>query len=83
MLDITNNRIERLSGLKHLENLEELWASNNELSSFEEVEEELGDKKKLSTVYFEGNRLQLENRVTYRNKIRLALPQIQQIDASE
>ncbi|RPB25265.1 protein phosphatases PP1 regulatory subunit sds22 [Terfezia boudieri ATCC MYA-4762] len=82
VLDVTSNRITNLSGLKHLENLEELWASNNELSSFEEVEKELGDKNKLSTVYFEGNPLQLDNGATYRNKIRLALPQIQQIDAT-
>ncbi|KAF8415114.1 hypothetical protein EV426DRAFT_705865 [Tirmania nivea] len=83
VLDVTSNRITKLSGLKHLENLEELWASNNKLSSFEEVAEELGDKKKLSTVYFEGNPLQVYYGATYRNKVRLALPQIQQIDASE
>ena len=47
------------------------------------MEGELRDKKKLSTVYFEGNPLQLDNGATYRNKVRLALPQIQQIDASE
>ena len=62
--------------------LEEVWASSNQISSFEEVEKELGDKKELSTVYFEGNPLQRKNEALYRNKVRLALPQIQQIDAS-
>ena len=50
--------------------------------SFEEVERELADKNELNTVYFEMNPLQLKNPALYRNKIRLALPQIQQIDAS-
>ena len=72
-----------LTNLQHLNSLEELWASNNQLSSFIEVEEELADKQELTTVYFEGNPLQLQNPVLYRNKIRLALPQVKQIDASE
>jgi hypothetical protein len=63
--------------------MEELWASNNQLASFEEVEKQLADKKALNTVYFEGNPLQTKNAVLYRNKVRLALPQVQQIDASE
>ncbi len=81
VLDISNNRISNLANLSHLQNLEELWASSNQLSSFDEVEKELGDKKQLKTVYFEGNPLQTNNAVMYRNKVRLALPQIRQIDA--
>jgi protein phosphatase 1 regulatory subunit 7 len=53
------------------------------LSSFEEVERELRDKEKLETVYFEANPLQLTSPALYRNKVRLALPQIKQIDASK
>lgn len=83
VLDISNNQVAHLSNLQHLENLEEVWASYNLISSFEEVEKELADKKALNTVYFEGNPLQLNNVAVYRNKIRLALPQIQQIDASK
>ncbi|MCJ1339288.1 hypothetical protein MMC09_004577 [Bachmanniomyces sp. S44760] len=83
VLDISNNQITNLTGLGHATQLEELWASSNQLASFEEVERELKDKKVLSTVYFEGNPLQLRNPVMYRNKVRLALPQVQQIDASE
>ena len=82
VLDITNNRITHLTNLKNQKLLKELWASSNKIESFEEVERELADKKKLKTVYFEGNPLQKNNPVLYRNKIRLALPQIQQIDAS-
>ena len=81
-LEISNNQIRHLTNLKHLPNLEELWASSNLLLSFDEIERELGDKEKLTTVYFEANPLQFENPALYRNKVRLALPQIQQIDAS-
>ena len=83
VLDVSNNAITNLNNVKHLSNLEELWASNNKLSSFNEVERELRDKESLQTVYFEGNPLQTNSRVTYVNKVRLALPQVQQIDASK
>lgn len=83
VLDISNNQITNLTDLSHLSHLEEVWASSNQFSSFEEVERQLADKKELNTVYFEGNPLQTKNPVMYRNKVRLALPQVQQIDASK
>ena len=82
VLDISNNQITHLTNLKHLGHLEELWASSNLIQSFDEVEKELADKKELKTVYFEMNPLQLKNPALYRNKVKLALPLIQQIDAS-
>ena len=82
VLDISNNQITQLANLENQKHLEELWASCNLIISFEEVERELADKKELNTVYFEMNPLQLKSPALYRNKIRLALPQIQQIDAS-
>ncbi|KAI9837050.1 MAG: hypothetical protein M1819_000699 [Sarea resinae] len=82
VIDISNNRISHLEGVGHLKKLEELWASNNLLASIEEVEKELKDKEELDTVYFEGNPLQTNAPVMYRNKIRLALPQVKQIDAT-
>lgn len=82
VLDISNNPITHLTNLENQKHLEELWASSNLITSFEEVERELADKEELNTVYFEMNPLQLKNPALYRNKIRLALPQIQQIDAS-
>lgn len=62
--------------------LEELWASSCKLESFQEIGQVLGDKHELNTVYFEGNPLETRQRVLYRNKVRLALPQVKQIDAS-
>lgn len=82
ILDFSNNQVTNLEHLSTLKNLEELWGSNNKLASFEEVERELKDKEKLETVYFEGNPLQLNGPAVYRNKVRLALPQVTQIDAS-
>ncbi|TAQ86392.1 hypothetical protein B7494_g5294 [Chlorociboria aeruginascens] len=82
VLDISNNQIASLEGLKSLTLLEEVWASYNQIADFTNVEKELGDKKHLNTVYFEGNPLQLRNPTLYRNKVRLALPQVMQIDAT-
>lgn len=50
--------------------------------TFTDLEVQLKDKSHLETVYLEGNPMQKDNRATYRNKIRLALPQIKQIDAT-
>lgn len=83
VLDVSGNKLTSLKGLARLEELEELWASSNGLADFADVERELSGKKKLSTVYFEGNPLQLRGPALYRNKVKLALPQIQQIDASK
>ncbi|KAL5339104.1 hypothetical protein BJX70DRAFT_388180 [Aspergillus crustosus] len=83
VLDFSNNQVSKLEHLSHLTELEELWASNNQLSNFNEIERELKNKEKLQTVYFEGNPLQTNGPVVYRNKVRLAIPQIMQIDASK
>ena len=83
VLDISNNQVAILKGVGHLMELEELWASYNQIADFVDVEKELKDKTKLNTVYFEGSPLQLRNPTLYRNKVRLALPQVMQIDASK
>ncbi|KAI9171850.1 Protein phosphatase 1 regulatory subunit-like protein [Paramyrothecium foliicola] len=82
VLDISHNKIRSLKGLGELRQLEEVWASYNHIVDFADVEKELKDKDNLSTVYFEGNPLQLRAPALYRNKVRLALPQIRQIDAT-
>ncbi|CAG1996310.1 unnamed protein product, partial [Fusarium graminearum] len=82
VLDISNNKITSIKGLELLSELEELWASYNLISDYKEVAKYLSDKKCLTTVYFEGNPLQLQEPVAYRNRIRLTLPQVKQIDAT-
>ena len=83
VLDISNNQISILENVSHLKDLEEFWASSNQISDFREVERELKDKENLETVYFEGNPLQTMGPAVYRNKVRLMLPQVRQIDASK
>lgn len=83
VLDISNNRITSLQNIAHLADLEEFWASANGIADFRELERELKDKQKLETVYFEANPLQLQGPAVYRNKVRLLLPQVKQIDASK
>lgn len=82
-IDISHNKIDSLKGLGPLKKLEEVWASYNLIMDFADVERELKDKEELTTVYFEGNPLQLRAPALYRNKVRLALPQLKQIDASK
>jgi protein phosphatase 1 regulatory subunit 7 len=82
-IDITSNKIATLENLSHLKNLEEFWASRNEISNFNNIEKELGKLPQLHTVYFEFNPVHLNNQVTYRNKVKLALgPSLKQIDAT-
>ncbi|KAK0659588.1 Protein phosphatase 1 regulatory subunit SDS22 [Lasiodiplodia hormozganensis] len=82
VIDITGNPIEHLTNLASLTKLEEFWASYCQVSDFAEVERELRDKENLETVYFEGSPLQTRQPALYRNKVRLALPQVKQIDAT-
>lgn len=83
ILDVQNNPLASLKGVASLPLLENLWASGCKLESFDEIAKELGDKKELSEVYFENNPLQRANPVLYRNKVRLALPQVSKIDAGK
>ncbi|KAL1897376.1 protein phosphatase regulatory subunit Sds22 [Sporothrix stenoceras] len=83
VLDVSNNTLTSFAGTEHLHSLEEVWASYNRVADFADVERCLGDKTKLETVYLEGNPLQLRGPALYRNKVRLALPQVTQIDASK
>jgi protein phosphatase 1 regulatory subunit 7 len=83
VIDISANPITKLEGLEKLKNLEEFWASYCKFDSFDDVETQLKDKDELQTVYFEGTPLQLRQPALYRNKVKLALPRIKQIDASK
>lgn len=78
-MDISSNKISRLENISHLSRLTEFWASDNNLSVFQEVESELKSISTLQTVYFEGNPLATQS--SYRLKIKMTLPQVTQIDA--
>jgi protein phosphatase 1 regulatory subunit 7 len=82
VLDISNNQVSSLKGLGSLSGIEEVWASYCHIADYSDVERELKDKEHLTTVYLEGNPLQLRAPALYRNKVKLALPQVSQIDAT-
>nr|ODN99830.1 enzyme regulator [Cryptococcus depauperatus CBS 7855] len=81
-LDVGNNMIEEIEGVSHLENLEEFWASNNKIANLRTLDSQLRPLPNLATVYLEGNPCQTEDMGGYRRKVMLALPQVQQIDAT-
>jgi protein phosphatase 1 regulatory subunit 7 len=83
ILDFQSNPISSLEGLENLAKLENVWASNCQVADFREIERALADKESLEEVYFEGNPVQKREPVLYRNKLRLALPQVAKIDACE
>lgn len=81
---MSGNKITRIEGLQGLNQLEEFWANDNQIDTFQGMEEQLGVKNcpKLETVYLEGNPVQRSEGAAYRRKIILTLPQISQIDAT-
>lgn len=81
-LDIGNNEITAIENVSHLKDLEEFWASYNKIESLANLHEELGGLPNLETVYLEGNPCQRNDMAGYRRKVMLALPQVQQIDAT-
>jgi len=56
--------------------------SNNQIPTLADLEPQLGHISTLNTIYLEGNPCQKEDMGGYRRKIMLALPQLQQIDAT-
>jgi protein phosphatase 1 regulatory subunit 7 len=83
-LDVGGNKVKAIEGVDHLSNLNEFWANDNHITSINSLEAQLGPKKcpDLNTVYLENNPVQRQEGSSYRTKIRLALPQISQIDAT-
>ena len=79
-LDFGNNRISNLENVSLMHNLEELWINNNQLNNFNDIESQLKANDKLSCLYLEGNPLAADTQ--FRLKIKLALPQLQQLDAT-
>ena len=59
-------------------------ANDNQVPDISDLEKELGKENcpKLETVYLEGNPLQKAEGSAYRRKVKLALPQLSQIDAT-
>ncbi|KAI0649258.1 L domain-like protein [Trametes meyenii] len=81
-VDVGNNFIERLENVSHLVALEEFWINDNKITTLQDIEPQLKHIQTLETVYLERNPVQRTEGAHYRRKIILALPQIQQLDAT-
>lgn len=78
-LDVSNNVITRLENLSSLVELTDLWINHNQLTNYEELVE-LETLPVLATLYLEGNPMSRDTQ--YRIKVVLALPKLEQLDAT-
>ncbi|KAF8899939.1 hypothetical protein CPB84DRAFT_1779760 [Gymnopilus junonius] len=81
-LDVGSNFIPAIENLSHLKNIEELWMNGNKIPDLTALEPQLKALPNLTTLYLEANPCQTNDRSGYRRKIQIALPQLQQIDAT-
>lgn len=81
-LDVGNNQISVIENLSHLKVLQEFWASYNKIADINHLDQQLGENPALDTVYLEGNPAHLQDKVGYRRKVMIALPNLKQIDAT-
>ena len=84
VIDMSRNRLTSTTPFAHLEGLEELWISGNQVSGWDDVkplqEAALAGKQSLETVYLEHNPVASE--FEYRKKLAEMLPSLNQIDAN-
>lgn len=79
ILSLNDNEIPTLSFCQDLPNLKELYMKNNNITDLKELDY-LSLCKKLHTVYFKVNPIQLNNNKTYINKIKRVVCSIKNID---
>ncbi|CAG0919528.1 unnamed protein product [Notodromas monacha] len=79
-LDVANNLLTSLKNVSHLTKLEEFWCNDNQISDWNEVEQELKSMTQIATVYLERN--PIANDPAYRRKLAMILPSLKQIDAT-
>ena len=83
-LDLSKNRLKSCRPFAHLDSLNDLWLSENEIGTFEDVEplSRLGTREgaELTEVYFEHNPIYKD--FEYRKKLKEIIPSLVQIDAN-
>lgn len=83
-LDLSKNRLKSCRPFAHIDTLNELWLSQNDISTFEDVEplSRLGtrDGAELTEIYLEHN--PIYNDFEYRKKLKEMIPSLIQIDAN-
>lgn len=82
VLDMSRNRLTTTAHFGHLEGLEELWLSGNEIQSFDDVIplRDASSQQKLETLYLEYNPIASE--FEYRKRLAEYIPSLKQIDAT-
>ncbi|GMI01012.1 hypothetical protein TrST_g5462 [Triparma strigata] len=78
VLDLSKNKISKLSHFSHLTSLDELWIAENDVSFFSEVKALAPNN--LDCVYLEHNPIAKD--FDYRKKLKDLLPTLTQIDAN-
>ncbi|WFD18745.1 protein phosphatase regulatory subunit Sds22 [Malassezia caprae] len=83
-LDFASNQVVVIENVSHLKKLSQFWANDNKIDDINHLDAQLGPQNmpELETVYLEGNPAQKAEASSYRRKVQLALPQIQQLDAT-
>lgn len=91
-LDFAANQVSVIENVGHLKKLSQFWvrmqrshqANDNHIDDINHLDAQLGPQNmpELETVYLEGNPAQKAEGSSYRRKVQLALPQIQQLDAT-
>ncbi|KZP31664.1 L domain-like protein [Athelia psychrophila] len=81
-LDLGSNFVPDVENIVHLTRLEEVWLNNNKITTLQTLEPQLRTATALETIYLEGNPVQESEGGNYRRKIKMALPQLSQIDAT-
>lgn len=79
ILDISNNRIKSLDGLRTLTTLTDLWANENQIEDLDEVEAALkATAGCLETVYLRGNPCAADPK--FKLRMLYLLPKLEQLD---
>eukprot|EP00246_Nothoceros_aenigmaticus_P000722 TRINITY_DN10950_c0_g1_i1.p1 TRINITY_DN10950_c0_g1~~TRINITY_DN10950_c0_g1_i1.p1 ORF type:complete len:330 (+),score=69.67 TRINITY_DN10950_c0_g1_i1:247-1236(+) len=80
ILDLSSNRISAIADVDTLTTLEDLWLNDNLIPTLDGIEVALaGPKLTLTTIYLERN--PCAGDPDYYKKLRLVLPQLQQVDS--
>ena len=86
VLDVSSNQLSSLRPLAVLERLVEVWASDNRVEEWSEVESGLSGKSMIGCVYLEGNpvvKRVVEDGLTYAARMKRMCPSLKQLDADE
>ena len=85
VLDVSNNRVTEVEGLKSLQCLRDLWLNDNQLPTLDSIEAPARAGTLGSTVtclYINGNPATAQNAGDVRSRLLAAFPKLEQLDDS-